>query len=240
MRASGIWIVITTAMLAPNLAATHSDGTYDQPVWFHWGPTYDLDILVVPPGHGQLWNGNGILNGLDVDELDPYASSYIAAVEEGIADWRDAIATYDATLNTYLNFHVYVVGRDPIPAPALADPEILIVADETKGVILGQAIKPSLPMCIVDNSMMFIQSFTATDMYNVNAHEVGHCLGQDHVSGGHPTENVLVASYHHSVGNPSNHRHCMDNLNVQTIAHSFFMTGSTGTVATSSHAVYAC
>ncbi|HWC13486.1 MAG TPA: hypothetical protein VG929_02685 [Actinomycetota bacterium] len=203
-------VVVIAAV--PAAHASHADNAYDLPLWFRWDRAV-LDVLIVPPNHGQIYNGNGVLNGGDPDELTPF-NSYLAAIEDSIADWDKAVEMFGAEwLRTNLQTNVYVVGRDAIPAQALTQPEIIVTTDETKGHILGVAI--STRPCIVDNSKLFVTSFTYEDMYNVNAQEYGHCLGLEHVVDNHPETDAMAGRYVHSPGAKGNALHCVSNLDVR-------------------------
>lgn len=197
----------------PASAAT----TYVQPVWFKWQKA-TLDVLIVPPEHGQIYNNGGVLGGQGTNELTPYQNSYLRAVEESAGDWKQAINTYGASwLSSGLVINNYVVGRDTIPQAALTNPEIVVTSDQSKAVILGVSF--STNPCIVDNSKFFITSFTYEDMYSISAHEYGHCLGLDH-SYGTPDDSVIVkdviyATYSENPGSVGNYKHCVSNLNVK-------------------------
>lgn len=190
------------------------DATLRQPIWFQWR-TASLDVLILPPGHGQVFNDHGVLNGLDPQELHPTANSYLRAVEDSVRDWNAAIGAFGAAwLKAGLTVNVYVVGRDAVPAAALLDPEIVVLADEHKGFILGMAaLTPFVQACVVDNSKFFLFSFTYADMYNVNGQEYGHCLGLAHVA--EPTHDVMHGTYRHFPGEAGTPLHCMSNLNVK-------------------------
>lgn len=191
--------------------ASDADGTYELPVWFRWERS-TLDVIVVPPNHGQLLNGNGALNGGDPNELTPF-NSYLKAVEASIADWDTAVAMFGAQwLRDGLVTNVYVAGRDQIPPDALSNPEIIVASDETKGNILGLAF--STRPCLVDNSKFFIQSFTYEDMYSINAQEYGHCLGLEHVVENHPELDAMAGLYVHTPGAKGNPLNCPSNLDV--------------------------
>ena len=221
------------ASVSPAAAAT-----YSQPVWFTWNKAV-LDVLILPPGHGQIVNGNGALGGSGggVNELTPYESSYMRAVEQSAADWDRAISTFGASwLQNGLVTNVYVVGRDSIPTSALTNPEIVVTSDEAKGPILGVTF--NIRPCLIANSKFFITSYTYEDMYSISAHEYGHCLGLDHSFGspddGVITHDVIYATYNDSVGAAGNHKHCISNLNVKGVERVFgslFGQPSGGTVS---------
>lgn len=214
-------IVAALTMLALPLPASAAT-LYQQPVWFEWEQAV-LDVLIVPPEHGQIFNGNGALGGEGPNELTPYENSYLRATEQSIKDWDRAVTTFGAPwLQTGLVTNVYVVGRDTIPESARDDPEIIVASDQNKGFILGVAVYTrgtGGQICVVDNSKLFLMSFTYEDMYNVNGQEYGHCLGLDHVSGT-PSDpviehDVMYGTYSDSVSAAGTHKHCFSNLNVQ-------------------------
>ncbi len=204
--------MVAGCLVAPSTGfASHGDGSYDLPLWFRWDRSV-LDVLIVPPNHGQVFNGNGVLNGGDPNELTPF-NSYLDAVEDSVADWDGAVATFGADwLRSGLVTNVYVVGRDSIPQPALTNPEIVIVSDETKFNTLGLAFNTR--PCLVDNSKFFIQSFTYEDMFNINSQEYGHCLGLEHVVDNHPEHDAMAGIYVHQPGAAGTHLHCASNLDV--------------------------
>ncbi|HEV3473967.1 MAG TPA: hypothetical protein VG602_01180 [Actinomycetota bacterium] len=209
------------ALLGPQTPASATT-SYDQPVNFQWESAV-LDVLIVPPEHGQIYNDNGPLGGEGVNELDPYQNSYLRAVERSVADWDRAVETFGPSwLQAGLVTNVYVLGRDNTPQSALTDPEIIITTDQNKGFILGVATWSRLnteSRCIVDNSKFFIKSFSYEDMYNVNGQEYGHCLGLGHVDGTPRdeiiTHDVMHGTYYDPVGGAGTHRHCISNLNVR-------------------------
>jgi hypothetical protein len=101
----------------------------------------------------------------------------------------------------------------------------------------------------VDNSKIFLTSFTYEDMYNVSAHEFGHCLGLDHTDGS-PADQVILhdviyAVYQDPPGAAGNHKHCMSNLNVAGLERVFGAlfgqpSGGTATMASTSYQKIAC
>ena len=234
-----------TAMVvtAPANAAV----TYYQPNWILVNARV-LDILIVPPAHGQVVNGNGALGGSEggTSEVTPF-NSYLRAIEDSVAAWDAAIAAYGSTWLKTLVTNVYVVGRDTIPTSALTDPEIVITTDENKTVILGVAV--STNPCLVDNSKFFITSFTYADMFNINGQEYGHCLGLDHVSGADDfniTHDVMNGVYTESPGTAGTHKHCPSNLNVLGLERSFAAafgqspSGGTASMPSTSYATVSC
>jgi len=248
MKTRRLSLLIAAMMVAGPMALPASAAaSYSQPVWFTWNKTV-LDVLILPPGHGQIVNGNGALGGGDVNELTPYENSYMRAVEQSAADWDRAISTFGASwLQNGLTTNVYVVGRDSIPTSALTNPEIIVTSDEAKGPILGVSVS-SRP-CLIANSKFFITSFTYEDMYSISAHEYGHCLGLDHSFGspddGVITHDVIYATYNDPVGAAGNHKHCISNLNVKGLERVFGAlfgqpSGGTVTMAPTSYQRITC
>jgi hypothetical protein len=217
-RAPRAWVALVSGLFVVALAAGVSGaappepGTYRQPLSFEWDTT-SLDVLIVPPAHGQVLNGNGILNGFQMSELNPQANTYMAAILESIGDWRQAVDQFgSASLKGRLVINDYVMGSESVPPEALAEPEIVVMTDETKGPILGAAISSRVTPCVVDASKLFVTSFTYNDMYSVGAHEFGHCLGLDHV--GRPNTDLMYATYPFAPGDTGNPKQCISNLNV--------------------------
>lgn len=183
-----------------------------------------IDVLIVPPAFGQIVNGNGVLNGLDPNEVTPFANSYLRAVENSVKDFDRAIAQYGSSrLKAGLKINRYVVGRDTIPQAALTDPEIVIAEDINKTLILGIAIYAPR-VCVVLNSSFLIESMSYEDMFNINGQEYGHCLGLGHVNEAPAPEaqwnldtlrhDVLNGSYPDTVSAAGTHLHCVSNLNI--------------------------
>lgn len=206
------------ALAAPMLAGA-GGGFYREPVWFRW-ETAELDVLVIPPAHGQLVNGNGLLGS----EMDPQLTeatplnSYLRAILDAIRDWQRAMDAFGPGWMRGVSLRTWVVGLDEVPQENLTHPEILVMTDESKAYILGFSM--STRPCVVLPSKMTTQSFSPTDMYNIAGHEFGHCLGLDHVDEV-PVLDIMNARYSHGVGAPFNPRNCMSNLNVATMALAF-------------------
>ena len=238
MKKRSLGLLIAAMMVGGPMALPAAAAGYSQPNWFTWNKA-TLDVLILPPEHGQIYNNYGVLGGQGVNELTPYGNSYLRAVEQSVAGWDTAVNTYGAAwLKSGLVTNVYVVGRDSIPQSALTNPEIVITSDENKGVILGVAFNTR--PCLVDNSKFFITSFSEADMYNINGQEYGHCLGLDHAFGS-PDDSVIVhdvmyGTYQDGIGLRNGHRHCVSNLNVLGLERVFgglFGQPSGGTVTIS-------
>ena len=241
-----IWILLAGLLLtlgaAPALADHEDDGIFEIPTRDSWTKS-KLSVLIVPPEHGQLYNHYGALGGLDAREVTPFENSYMRAIEDSIAEWQNGIEKFGSRrLRAALKIKTYVLGRDDVPQDVLLSPDILLVTDENKGPVLGFALY-STP-CVVNNSRMFLRSFTYADMYNVNGQEFGHCLGLGHVGsqGGadptssqkHPEHDVMNGFYADPVGAKGNHLHCVSNLDVEGLEWTFRVLGGSG----DDHVVY--
>lgn len=195
-------------------------------MWDH----HDLTVLIDPPLHGPIYNSDtGLLGGNDPSEVG-LGNSYLRAIEAAIQSWADAVDLLGADwLKDVYNPEVYVLGRDEVPQDVLLAPDILVVADENEGPLLGTAYRTD--PCVIRMSMSWTESFSYADMFNVTAQEFGHCLGLQHVGaqGGfdpmserkHPEHDVMNGSYSHRVGEKGTHLHCVSNLNVLGLEHVF-------------------
>ncbi len=242
-----IWLVMAVALVfsvvgGPASADHEQDGIYEIPTRDSWTES-NLSVLIVPPEHGQLFNGYGALAGADPDEVTPFENSYLRAIEDSIAEWKNGIRKFGSDrLRRILKIKTYVAGRDEVPTDVLLSPDILLVTDENKGPVLGFAMYAT--PCIVNNSRMFVRSFTYADMYNVNGQEFGHCLGLGHVGsqGGadptssqkHPEHDVMNGFYADSVGAVGNHLHCVSSLDVAGLEWTFSTLRGSG----ESHTIY--
>jgi hypothetical protein len=216
--------------------ADHSDGIYEIPTQAFWTKT-KLSVLIVPPEHGQLYNGYGPLAGADPNEVTSFKNSYLRAIEASINEWRRGIRKFGTRyLRTKVKFNVYVLGRDDVPNGVLLSPDILVFTDPNKTFVLGFAFYGN--PCLVNNSRMLVQSFTYADMFNVMGQEFGHCLGLGHVGsqGGieptsdqkHPEHDVMNGFYADSVGAKGNHLHCVSTLDVKALEWNFRMLKGNG------------
>lgn len=220
--------------MIPSAASAQDAATYAQPVYFEWD-TAVLDVLIVPPAPGQLVNGYGVLNGgrnldpLDPDQaFDPMRSelgprnSYLSAVRASIHAWRAAVDLWAPEwLRDGLVLNVYVLGLDETPQEALEDPEVLITFGATMGPVVGIGQPIGRSACVVHNSRAWTGSFTYADMYNVNAHEFGHCLGLAHVRDDQPPHDVMDGTFDDPSGQVGTHLHCASNLNVKGLERVF-------------------
>ena len=196
-----------------------------------------LDILIVPPVHGPIFNSDGALDGGDPMQATPF-NTYLGALEDSIDMWRDAAGAPGLKwLKKTLRFNVYVLGRDDVPPEAIEEPEVVITTSEYNGVA-GVAVWSSESTCLVNNSMFAVASFNYEDMFNVNAQEFGHCLGLGHIQVlgedanayddpyvGHDVMNGLYAD---EIGAPRTHLHCLSNLNLGGIERIFGVAAPTG------------
>lgn len=219
-------VALIGAVLVPagTVAAAESN-TYSQQIHDSWSE-YKLDVIVVPPPHGQVYNSNGPLGGADPAEATPF-NSYVAAVEDSVAQWDKVIDSKGPRWMRKTSIKTYVVGRDEIPESVQEDPEAVIAFNEHQTFILGVTFSiDNMPAeCLISNSMFFTQSFTYTDMYSVNLHEFGHCLGLEHTAAEKEddiiTHEMMAPSYPHDPGAAGTHFHCISNLNLKGVQLAF-------------------
>jgi len=198
-----------------DVQGTHSDGSYDIPVWFKWNKRV-LDVLIIPPNRGTL-------TSLEED--------YMAAIWDSVTQWQNAINKYSPALANAVRINLYVLGQGTTPT----DPEIVITADASKGTMLGVAVRVTDGKCVVDNSRLFVTPLSYRDMYNVNGQEYGHCLGLDHVGGDHPSRDIMNGNYPYAVGG-QNPFQCISNLDVRGLEKVFGLTsGTSASISASSY-----
>jgi hypothetical protein len=187
--------------------------------------TAQVDVLILPPASATtLWD--------------------LPAIEQGIAAWESGInALAPAWLANGLNIDSYVVGVDVPPAAALADPEIIIASGAANPVVLfgiGQQVPISIcrqqsaathqhvdsdwlvqrtacadggVQCLVLNTNFL--TGTTGQMYDLNAHEFGHCLGIGHVGDALDfSAKTVPLSDIMSYQSDPNQVHCVSSLNV--------------------------
>lgn len=217
-------IALLVALCCAPFPAAGEPGPYRQRVYHFWSNA-KLDVIVVPPAHGPLVNWGGPLGGGGPEEIG-LTNSYIAATEDSIAEYQRVIRKHGPRwLAKRFVVKTYVAGRDQIPERVREDPEAVIVFNEHQGFILGVTVTGLPPDCFISNSMAWTASYSYSDMYNVNLHEFGHCLGLDHFVG--PAEDPvyvhenMTPAYQHNVGEPGTHRHCVSNFNLKAITYAF-------------------
>lgn len=201
-------LTVLVLAVAAMLGVARADTTYREETIYEWN-RLALDVVVVPPGHGQIYHDGGLLPAGAAD-LNPIANSYVRAVEAAVRSWSGAAARFGAPwLATGLRLRTYVAGRDQLPA----EPEIVVATAETMGPILGTSM-PVQP-CVAVVSKLFHVSFTEADMTNIATHEIGHCLGLEHVDGPEPRGDVMQAVYQYPDGLRSTPVVCPSTLNVR-------------------------
>ncbi|HVL91190.1 MAG TPA: hypothetical protein VM841_13235, partial [Actinomycetota bacterium] len=88
MRIPAVILALLLAVAVPASA----EEPYRQQALFEWDRLV-IDVLVLPPGHGQIANDGGVLPAGTAD-LHPLANSYSRAAERGIALWPAAIRAH--------------------------------------------------------------------------------------------------------------------------------------------------
>ncbi|HEX9694849.1 MAG TPA: hypothetical protein VGB64_00885 [Actinomycetota bacterium] len=222
MRPIGILaaVAITCASIA---GATEA---YREAALFEWD-RLAIDVIILPPGHGQIYNDAGLLPAGTAD-LHPLANSYAAAAERGAGLWQAAVrATGVPWLAQSLRIDIYVAGRDAIPQQVASDPEILLAFHETSGPILGTSWGRGQP-CVASVAKAAHASFTPNDVTNLAAHEVGHCLGLAHLDLPVPGGDLMQTIYQHPDGLQSTPVHCPSNLNLLTLERVFMRAAGRG------------
>ncbi|MDQ3987273.1 MAG: hypothetical protein M3280_12355 [Actinomycetota bacterium] len=222
MRRTLVALVVMAVLGYPTSAG--AGRPYSQAIHSSWQDKR-LDILILPPSHGQVVNENGVLGGEGAGELTPF-NSYLRAVEDSITGWNRTVDRYGVRWIRKLNLKSYVVGRDEVPSDVLQDPEAVIMTNEHQGTAIGLTLSSSLrPECVITNAKFFVQSFTYEDMYSVNSHEVGHCLGLEHLEGPPqdpiPSMDLMWPFYPHQPGTANVDLQCISNMNLRAVELAF-------------------
>ncbi len=191
--------------------------TYRQDVITQWNRS-QLDVHIVPPGHGPLANDGRSLGNGDADQAHPWDNLYVEAMEDAVEGWRRAIAQFAAPwLRDALVLTTTVGGRDGPVGPGA---DIIIVPAESHAGSLGMAFASNRP-CQISVAMHRDASLSYEDMFFTAGHEIGHCLGLAHVNEVQPFADLMVAAYPEEVGAVGNPVHCMSNLNIRGIEGAF-------------------
>ena len=200
---------------------------------YHQYVVYDLDttvidVVILPPA------------GMTTPDQ-------IAASRQAVQAWSDGIEELGADWFTEaFEMNVYAVGIDVPSLDAVSDPEVIVISTSAQG-ILGIGLEPKQFGCIIleESTLVdygghaheggyvqaadctgtgftcFAINLAATDargLYDLIAHEVGHCLGAGHVGDAGdfraryaPIEDIM--SYQ---DNPEQ-VHCVSNMNVRNL-----------------------
>ncbi len=209
------WVVVGALLLlgAPGGAET----VYEQQVITDWNRS-QIDVHIVPPGHGPLANQDESLAGGSTAQAHPWDNAYVRAMEDAVEGWRRAIDAFgEPWLRDAVVLTTTVGGRDGAVGQGA---DILIVPAESHLGSLGMAFTSNRP-CAISVAMHRDESLSYEDMFNIAGHEVGHCLGLAHVDGVEPSADIMATIYPEAVGAAGNPIHCMSNLNVRGIEGAF-------------------
>lgn len=229
-------LVAATPLLSLAAAGADPDGYYEQPIGFWWA-TPDIDVLIVAPERGPVESAQDSGDSpLQEDWVRRYRATFLAAAN----DWGRAVDAFAAPwLRDGLRLNAYLATEpQSVPPTALADPEIVVVVDATKdgplwhiyGVAQPVGTSTAVSHCVADVGRLAREGtgagtryvpYSQADMYDVAAHEIGHCLGLMHVNHGEIMHDTMDGVPHHAFGLDGTHLHCMSSLNVRGLEYSF-------------------
>lgn len=237
MRAIGVVAVglLLVGLGAPGMVyeGTASEGeaggdqdNYSLSNFLRWNH-HELDILIVPPAHGPVWNPGAGPFPYGPDGALPMGT-YLAATLHALEDWRyalDQVADSDPEISWVKDivWDVRIVAADLVTPQDIDDADIVKVYTETTYPILGAAVNSGSlsfglgPGCVAySTKWMPYGSMTYEDMYYLAGHELLHCFGMSHPDNMEPREDIM--SYESW---PIPELRCPSNLNVLAAAAAF-------------------
>lgn len=200
---------------------------------YHQYVVYDLDttvidVVLVPP-------------------TGPMALDSLAAQRLAVQQWKDGITELaQPWFRDNYTINVYAVGVDVPSISAVQDPEIIVISSAARNIV-GIGLEPAQIACLLvggpmieyygghmhGDSSIFAANCTGTGftcfainvgdldfirLYDLVAHEVGHCLGAGHVGDAldfkaryAPVDDIM--SYQHN----ATRVHCVSNMNVRVL-----------------------
>ncbi|MEK6985454.1 MAG: hypothetical protein AABX89_03605 [Candidatus Thermoplasmatota archaeon] len=205
---------------------TYWDNLYHQYVVYDLDTT-TIDVVLVPPVG---------------------APDQIAAQRLAVQQWADGIEALAAPwFRDAFQVNVYAVGVDIPSIDAVSDPEVVVISTSAVGLV-GIGLEPKQLACQIieggamradygghshDGNEVFAVDCTGTGfvcfalnvggadafaLYDLVAHEVGHCLGAGHVGDAldfraryAPVEDIM------SYQNNATKVHCVSNMNVRVL-----------------------
>jgi hypothetical protein len=235
-----VTVLILSLFILPSQAINFTDNNYHEYLLYDMD-TPEIDVLIVPPS-------------------SPYYARDIMNLEKSVQAWDDGINDLAPSwLADGLNIHYFTLGYDEVPAPALADPEVIIYAAEFNPVLLlGIGLEPwqnvfvgetpctnldpldqaqwhghenspwasaqcqgmggSTCVVINTNFLWLPDQENEIQMYDLNQHEFGHCIGIGHVgdaldfaAANYPEQDIM--SYQRDVTQV----HCVSSLNIRAL-----------------------
>lgn len=173
--------------------------------------TFRLQVVVIPPAYGRAG---------DVGQVLPTQGVYLKAILDAMTHWQEAIRAYGDPTIRDVTFDVWVAGRDALPPDWLSRTNVLVLS--TPGPYNGFGGGPARApnnLCIIGDFILPVLRYE--DVFDLHAHEFGHCLGLNHPRNPEPWIDLMAYDDHAPAGAVPPRLDCVSNFDLLGLVESF-------------------